>query len=264
MVEDLGTAIDFHDVDYERLAGLPPSVAQHGGPISCARLILAETIPDVDRCVYIDADTLTVSSLSALGTMPLDDAPVGAVLNVVEPSMRESLHDLGFAKPLRYLNSGVLLMNLDYLRRHDAADELLTYMRERVDSLIWGDQGALNAVFAGAWLELHPRWNTQNSYWHWHDWAVETFGQDRLAEATSDPAILHFEGPLLAKPWHYLSNHGYRHDYRATLAATPWGPLPLEDRTLATRLMAWLPWKQRVAAYLRLLEFRRKHAKAGA
>jgi lipopolysaccharide biosynthesis glycosyltransferase len=258
MVESLGAEIDFHPVDYDRLATLPPSVAAHGGAVSCARLILAETLSDVDVCVYLDADTLTVDSLAPMASLPAPDVPLAAVLNVVAPYMRRRLHDLGLTEPLRYLNSGVLVMNLDLLRRHGAAEELLSYVRTNADSLLWVDQDALNAVFAGAWHELHPRWNAQNSFWNWSGWAAETLGADRLAEATSDPGILHFEGPTLAKPWHYLSGHVYRHDFRAALSATPWSGLPLEDRTLATRLLVHLPWERRLSAYLRLIEVRRK------
>lgn len=264
MVERLGASIEFHPVDYERLAPLPPSVEAHGGAISCARLVLAETLADVDVCLYLDADTLTVSSLAPLASLPVSDAPLAAVRNVVEPAMRRRLRDLGFSDPLRYLNSGVLVMNLEYLRRHDASTELLSYVRAYADSLLWVDQDALNAVFEGAWHELHPKWNAQNSFWNWSGWAAETVGADRLAEATTEPAILHFEGPLLAKPWHYLSNHVYRHEYRAALAATPWGVSPLEDRTVATRVLARLSWERRISAYLRLLELRRKRAAIAA
>jgi lipopolysaccharide biosynthesis glycosyltransferase len=179
--------------------------------------------------------------------------------------MQHRLHDvLGFARPLRYLNSGVLVMNLDHMRRHDAGDELLSYIRTHAASLLWVDQDALNAVFAGSWLELHPRWNAQNSFWNWAGLAEETFGRELLAEATTDPGILHFEGPHLAKPWHYLSNHAYRRQYRAALASTPWGAIPLEDRTIATRLIGRLPWNPRVRAYLRLLDYRRKHSRSSS
>jgi lipopolysaccharide biosynthesis glycosyltransferase len=259
MIEAEGAGIDFHPLELARLSELPEAaVAVHGGPISCARLVVAELLPEVDRCLYLDADTLTVSSLEPLLSVDLEGAPLAAVRNVVAPPMRPRLEAFDLDDPLRYLNSGILLMNLEYLRRHRGSDALLGFIRERADTLLWVDQDALNSVFAGQWVELHPRWNAQNSFWRWRAWSEETFGASRLREALERPAIIHFEGPSLSKPWHYLSAHAYRHEYRAVLATTPWGEVELEDRTPVTRALRLLPWTLRLRAYLRLIQLREK------
>ncbi|MGN6475391.1 MAG: glycosyltransferase family 8 protein [Mycobacteriales bacterium] len=256
MLAEVGASLRSHRLDQGRLTGLPEAVAAHGGPISCARLVVADLLPDVDRCLYLDADTLTVSSLGPLCGIDLEGVPLAAVRNVVQPHMRPRVRALGVADPSRYLNSGVLLMNLDHLRRTDGVDALLDFIHRRADELLWVDQDALNVVFDGQWLELHPRWNAQNSFFRWTAWSEESIGATRLQETLADPAILHFEGPSLSKPWHYLSGHEYRHRYRSTLAATPWQGVGLEDRTIATRLLAVLPWKARVPAYLKLKDAR--------
>lgn len=256
MLAEVGVSLRTHPLDTGRLTELPDAVAAHGGSISCARLIVADLLTDVDRCLYLDADTLTVSTLAPLVSVDLDGVPLAAVRNVVQPSMRPRLATLGVADPLRYLNSGVLLMNLDNLRRNDGVGALLEFIRNRSEDLLWVDQDALNAVFDGQWLELHPRWNAQNSFWRWHAWSAETLGAESLQETLDDPAILHFEGPSLAKPWHYLSAHDYRHQYRAVLADTPWRDLELEDRTVVTRLLARLPWDSRLRGYIRLTRVR--------
>jgi len=264
VVQHEGAELEVHSIDRRRLTNLPVSVTAHGGAISCVRLVLPDLLPEVERCLYIDADTLTKSSLAPLDQVDLSGVPVAAVRNVVEPAMRPRLAEFGVADPLRYLNSGVLLMNLDRMRRSGAVTQLLSYVDKHGDSLLWVDQDALNAVFDGQWVELHPRWNAQNSFWNWVAWAEETFGVEPLAQAKRAPAILHFEGPLLAKPWHFLSNHAYRQDYRDTLRATPWGDVRLEDDTVGTRLIAWLPWETRIAAYTRLLEWRRARGRTQA
>ena len=88
-----------------------------------------------------------------------------------------------------------------------------------------------------------------NSFWMWGDLAAAVFGDEALAEARSRPAILHFEGPSLCKPWHYLCDHPWRSAYRSTLAGTPWADTPLADRTLVTRLIGRLPASHRADAY---------------
>lgn len=256
MLAGVGATLRCHPLDQGRLSGLPDAVAAHGGPISCARLVVAELLPDVDRCLYLDADTLTVSTLAPLCTIDIDDVPLAAVRNVVQPGMRQRLRSIGVTDPMRYLNSGVLLMNLDHLRRHDGVGSLLDFVHEHASELLWVDQDALNVVFDGQWLDLHPRWNAQNSFFKWTAWSEEAVGPVLLQETLVDPAILHFEGPSMSKPWHYLSEHAYRDQYRATLADTPWRGTPLEDRTAATRLLAKLPWRVRVPAYLKLRDAR--------
>src|SRR5207253_2718503 len=89
--------------------------------------------------------------------------------------------------------------------------------------LVWPDQDACNVALEGRWLALHPRWNAQNSLWTWGDLARGVFGVDVVEEATTAPAILHFEGPSLSKPWHALCRHPWRDEY--------WRQLPVSTRS---------------------------------
>jgi lipopolysaccharide biosynthesis glycosyltransferase len=254
MVRSEGGELHVLAVDRDALGSLPPAVAAHGGAISCARLLLPELLPEVERIVYVDADTLAVRSVTALASSPLDGRPLGAVRNVVHPDMRARVRDLGL-DPANYLNSGVLVMDLAAMRAGGTGEATLRYIRDEGDRLLWVDQDALNVVFAGAWAALHPQWNAQNSFWTWRPWAAELFGEELLAEAVSDPGVLHFEGPWLSKPWHYLCQHPYAGRYRQMLAATPWSR-PLVDRTVATRAVRLLPAGLRLRAFLRLQRLR--------
>lgn len=261
MVEDDGATLHLLAVEQLPLDRLPPAVQAHGGAVSCARLLLPEVLPQVDRLVYLDADTLTRTSLDELWTTSLDGAALGAVRNVVEPAMRERLTRLGVVDPSRYLNSGVLVMDLHRMREQGSAEALLQCVRDRGAELLWVDQDALNLVLGDAWCELHPRWNAQNSFWDWPVWAQEVLGPAALNEATDQPAVLHFEGPLLCKPWHQLCRHVHTGDYREALASTPWVGQPLTDRTAATRVIGCLPPDRRTDAYLGLLRWRRRFSR---
>lgn len=250
-----GGAVEFLELDMGRLAELPEPVRHHGGAISCARFLLPDQLPQVRRLVYLDADTLTVDSLTPLAETPLDGSGLGAVTNVVEPRMRWHLERLGLAgRP--YLNSGVLLMDLDWMRRNDSPRLLLQCLRDKGEQLMWVDQDALNLVFGEDWTRLHPRWNAQNSLWRWPDLAADVFGAAVLREAVESPAVLHFEGPSIAKPWHYLCTHPYAAAYRDVAARTPWGTVRLSDRTPVTALIAHTPRSWRLPLYVRLLQAR--------
>lgn len=252
MCRQEGAEINFHEMDESRFEDLP--VIDRFGPIVWSRLFLPGLLPDLARVLYLDCDVLVLSSLRPLWEEDLGSSPLAAVANVVEPGARQHVAQMGIRYPGGFFNSGVILFQLDRMREERSTVELVKYALDRRDQLVWPDQDALNVVFAGRWHPLHPRWNAQNSLWSWRDWAIDVFGPCTVDEAVDDPAIRHFEGPNVAKPWHYLCPAPHRDVYRKTLALTPWADQPLQDRTLLTRLIALLPGDRRLDLYRRVAE----------
>jgi lipopolysaccharide biosynthesis glycosyltransferase len=224
-VERAGGHAQVHRVDEKLVAEL--TVMPRIGPVMWYRTLLPSLLPDVGRILYLDADTLVVASLASLFDMTLDGRPLAAVDNVLEPPQRERVARLtGSADG--YFNSGVLLLDLAAMREGAWMERVLRTARAERDALQWPDQDALNLVFGPSRLELHPRWNVQNSLYFWGDWARDVFGEQSVRSAIADPAIIHFEGPGPAKPWHRDCEHPWREHYRDLAASTAWGPLRLE------------------------------------
>jgi lipopolysaccharide biosynthesis glycosyltransferase len=140
----------------------------------------------------------------------------------------------------------VLLFNLDEMRDAGCTDAIVAYARDRV--LRWPDQDALNVVLGGRCVALHPRWNCMNSLFMLPE-ASAVFGSAVVHAARAEPAIVHFEGPAVTKPWHYLSKHPYRRSYEGHREATPWPDVDVGGRTLVNRVLRPLP----AAATLSLL-----------
>ncbi len=254
MVEAAGGRFVGHVLDDERLAALP-SIAPYGSVV-WLRFLLPEVLPEVGRVLYVDADTLAVSDLAPLMDADLGGAAIGAVANVVYPEHRDHLRALGFDDYRRFLNSGVLLLDLDRFRAEGISETLLAVARDRAVDLKWPDQDVLNLVFAGRWHALDARWNAQQTLWIEPELAEDVLGADAADGARSAPGILHFEGPDLAKPWHTLNTHPWRGAWRATLARTPWRDVGLQGRSLTTTLLRAVPERTRVRAYRRLLRWR--------
>ena len=260
LTDGSATVIGFKEMDESRLLDLPSIGA--AGRIVWWRLLLADVFSDLDRILFIDADTLVVDRVDELWATPLDAGPIGAVANVVDRNLRDYVRSVGVSDPLNYLNAGVLVLDLAQLRRTDATTALLDVAKQLRGRSMWADQDALNVVFDGRWHRLHPRWNAMNSFWTWPELAAEVHG-GQLAEAKKKPAILHFEGPSVSKPWHFLSVHEWRDAYRDTLARTPWHATPLEDRTISTAVISRLPQRYRFPLYFRLLNARSRLGRAG-
>lgn len=224
-VEALGGSPVLHEIADDAIAGLP--AMEHIPATMWYRTFLPELLPGVDRILYLDADTIVLDSLDPLWSTDLGDCLLGAVTNVWEPwNEGYPTGGLGLAARDDYFNSGVLLMDLAGLRAEACARQVLDWARGR-DQLPWGDQDALNAVLAGRRLALHPRWNCMNSVLEFPQ-AADVFGADAVAEARGRPAIRHFEGPLVNKPWHAGCERALRELYLRHRRETPWPEVDLE------------------------------------
>lgn len=230
MVAERGGTLQPIEIADERIAGLPTMTE-----ISSAmwyRIYLAELLPDVAKVLYLDVDTLAMRSLAGLWEIELGDSYVGAVTNIFQADHFGRLEHLGLSGPEVYFNSGVLLMNLEALRRDRFADTLRAYALANVERLDWPDQDALNVVLGGRRLPLHPRFNVMNSTLLFES-AADVYGAEALAEARREPVIRHFEGPAHSKPWHLLCDRPHRELYFEHRRRTPWPRVRREGVTAA-------------------------------
>ena len=225
------------------------------GQVVWLRFLLPDLLAGVDRALYLDADTLIADSLTELEDLDLSGQPVGAVRNVMLPPAQARVRSLGLS-PAGFFNSGVLLLHLAVLRQEGLATRAAAAVTSLGDRLQWPDQDVLNVLFADRWAPLHPRFNAQNSLFEWPDASDAVHGPGARAEAVSHPAVVHFEGPYLCKPWHALSDHPWRDRYLRTLAGTPWAGTPLEDDGPATRAIRRLPSRWRLPVYEQVVRAR--------
>lgn len=145
-----------------RGADLPAPVNEDrlGPPISrtaYAVLTVGRDLVHPDRFVYLDADTVARTDIRALLDTTLDDNILGAVYDhaytIFDRQRRQQAG--GDDRVRRRFNSGVLAVSTVAWFRDDVG-------RRAMDVAVQNgimDQGALNAVCDGRWLELDPGWN---------------------------------------------------------------------------------------------------------
>lgn len=235
MVDALGATITFTEVSHERIAALP----NPGGFTQAMwyRLLLPELAPDADRMLYLDVDTLALADISLLWEIDLGGNLVAAVTNVFEQRYLDRPRELGLSGPEAYFNSGVMLFDLAAMRAERTQEQIVECAGSRPD-LLWPDQDALNMVLGGRRLPLHPSWNCMNSTLTFAS-AGDVYGAEAVAEAAARPAIRHFEGPIMNKPWHLLCDHPHRERYWRHRRATPWPlaiPTGVSPRNLWRRI----------------------------
>lgn len=246
MVAGGGGSIRFHAVPDREVAGLP--TPDEFTPAMWYRILLPELLLDIDRVLYLDVDTVALDSLEALWETDISVNHVAAVTNVFEPWAAARPAELGLAGSAAYFNTGVMLMNLALMRRDGTSDALRQVAVDRGDELLWPDQDAFNLVLGHRRLALHPRWNCMNSVMHLPE-SIKVFGAETVAEARRRPAIRHFEGPGVNKPWHPHCDRALRDVYLAHREQTPW-PLRLNGRAGESRTER--TWR-------RVADFARRH-----
>jgi lipopolysaccharide biosynthesis glycosyltransferase len=116
------------------------------------------------RLLYLDADLLVVADVTPLLELDLAGHPVAGVLDwgAATVSQAEGVPDwaeLGLAPDTQYLNSGVLVIDVDVWVAADLTGRALAYAG-RHRRLDLPDQQTLNAVLRGNFVTLGLEWNT--------------------------------------------------------------------------------------------------------
>jgi lipopolysaccharide biosynthesis glycosyltransferase len=228
MIERNGGSVSFLAVPDERIEGLP--ITQHFNRAMWYRVHLPELLPSIDRILYLDADLIVLDSLEPLWKTDLKGNYIAAVTNVFGPWDLHYPATIGLTSPKDYFNSGVVLMDLDQLRRDNCVAALRASALEHGETFWFCDQDALNVILGGRRLPLHPRWNAMNSLFAFPG-SADVFAPDLAEEARRRPAIRHFEGGGANKPWHYLCDQEMKEVYFEHRRQTPWPKVRREGVT---------------------------------
>lgn len=110
------------------------------------------------RALYIDTDTVCRSSLDSLFNLDLAGNPLAARFDEASPEVRRACKRNNL-DPLKYFNSGVLLLDFDHREIMPAIEEAIRLSEHEPERLTFHDQCALNIAFTNQVLGLEPRYN---------------------------------------------------------------------------------------------------------
>ncbi len=99
-----------------------------------------------------------------------------------------------------------MLIDLDRWRRENLTGRTLEYLEKYTMPCV--DQDALNFALNGAFDQLHPRYNSMPYHLLKMFRYVDAVDPDqRIGEAITNPAVVHFHRSFFGKPWTYFSTH---------------------------------------------------------
>lgn len=231
----------------------PYAIETGGFDISTmSRLFVGSLLPaDVRRVLYLDCDTVVLSSLKRLWQVDLQGNIMGAVL---EPTIYSSLKPtLGLRENDPYFNAGVLLIDLESWRKNHIEEQLLTFYQGLGGRTFGCDQDILNGSLKGKIRVLSPRYNFFTNYRYFrykallkHAPSYYVVPEKAFQDAKFHPAILHFAGD--ERPWKAGNLNHYRKAYEQYLSMTPWqgmkkeGDIKQRIYLLAYHMMDWITW----------------------
>ncbi len=173
-----------------------------------------------ERILYLDIDIYPASAkLFRLFDLDMQRFAVGAVRDLQVPFRPNASNAAELVETLKvppgnllgakYLNSGVLLIDVAAYRRERIEKQALRLYRDGKPKR-YIDQTTLNMILKGNWLEISPAFNMVMRQY---------LEQPRRAFT---PEIMHFTGPL--KPWHSVCTEAsaVHAEMREFLAKSPW------------------------------------------
>lgn len=184
-----------------------------------SRIFIGELLPELTgKVLYLDCDTLVVASIAEIFDTDLRGCPIALAPDAVHPAYKRVI-SLPDDRP--YYNTGVTLIDLDEWRKRKCTERLMEELRSPHGRNPLGDQDIIVRVLNGETAELDIRWNFLSQY--------ILYGRKAM------PAIYHFSGNTLGRPWFTSSRHPMREAYRRAAAeaelpetAEQTRPLPLE------------------------------------
>ena len=189
--------LKFLKIDLEILKDCPVDEKNHYGNIMMyARLLLSSMLPDLNKVIYLDCDLVVCKDLQSLWETNVNNMAVAMAPDLWYQD-KGTLSRLGINN--YYLNSGVIVMNLDYWRKHDVQNRLLSYIVDLGNELIYNDQDALNVILQDERRQLPVKYNVTPYHYHKNLENYPAKLREEIQKSRLDPVIFHYLGPV--KPW---------------------------------------------------------------
>lgn len=159
-----------------------------------AQFLLPQT---VERIMWLDADIVLCGNISEFYYQDFEESLLAVCpdVNCEDKDIILIKENLGLSNEHIYFNSGVLLLNIEALRKTTTLHDIVQSAQSIAQYLVYPDQDLLNYFYTG-----RVKYCNQNQY-NCQATAVASLTQDQI----NDISILHYAG--FHKPWVFYSLH---------------------------------------------------------
>lgn len=222
-----------------------------GSSAQFARIFIDRYLPkDVNRIIYLDCDTMSVSSIKKLWNIDLKNATFGACLDAFS---RFYSRNLKLPKNASLINSGVLLIDLDKWRSKFKEQQAIEILKKNNGKLQQADQGLLDILVQDDLLILDPKFNCINGYFEFSytEWIkyrkpekiyTEIYTAHLIQNALVNPVIIHFTSSFLNdRPWIVGATNPYTDNWLVELSKSTLVLNCINKNSLLERIFKKLP-----------------------
>ena len=164
------------------------------------RILAADFLPEtIDKILYLDPDTIVIKPLDELYNIDLGENYFAACTHTKKFLTEFNRIRLGMDENAPYINSGVMLMNIKELRKHQNREELIDYIEEKVNVFMLPDQDIISALYGDKILLIDEyKYNLSDRMITFHNSNPKNKKID-LPWVKNNTVIIHYFGKN--KPW---------------------------------------------------------------
>lgn len=164
------------------------------------RLKIPSILSKINKIIYLDCDVVVNTSLKDLYNTDISDALVAGISDNKRRMVKENPN---------YINSGILVMNLDKMRIENTEEKFYNYTKENIENITKGDQEIINEV-----CKIQIKVIKDDT------WNVQASNFTNRSNYTNKPKIIHYLSK--EKPWKFGSYSYFKPLWFSYLQLTPW------------------------------------------
>lgn len=178
---------------------------RHFNALVFGRYFISELIPDIDKAIYLDSDTIVLSDISKLNNIDLNGRAVGGVYEYWQDNadwgdkIKNDLKYLELSETHQYFSSGVLVIDCHKWRKQKITKKLLDTYDEYREFTQYPDQDPLNKLFENNYQELEPIFNTTEQAILYYE---RNKTHNEVIDLKNNIVVRHFAGDN--KPWNQV------------------------------------------------------------
>lgn len=182
-----------YNIDNSQLQGLKNTWSTY----AWYRVLLPNYLQkDIDRVLYLDADTIVSNNISELFHLDMTNNAVAGCLDP-ESFNTEAFLRCGYDKEKKYICSGVLMMNLNYWREYQLTNKIIEWGRKNNNIIKFPDQDTINYICQDSKIVLPLKYGVMDFFFKEERFYREPYRQ-QLLDCLKCPAIVHYAGQ---NPW---------------------------------------------------------------
>lgn len=150
---------------------------------------------DVEKALWLDGDMIINGPLDDFYNQDFKNKLYAAVEDSGTKAVKYQMESLKMPADSKYVNTGVLLLNLKEMRKELNDGEIIHYLRDNQEILIYADQDVINGLLHEHILVVDP-----NCFYNFFFWKITN---ENKREVYANVRVIHYCGRK--KPWRYYN-----------------------------------------------------------